>query len=65
MHPDKSAEAGTLDSSNEDEMPIFNAILAYLFQLCKKTKQNKTKQCITSFGLHSGERDDLHGLKKA
>lgn len=38
-HPDKSAEAGTLDSSNEDEMPIFNAILAYLVQLCK-TKQN-------------------------
>lgn len=50
-----------MDSSNEDEMPIFNAILAYLFQLCKKKK----KQCITLFGPHSGEWDDLHGLKKA
>ena len=46
-------------------MPIFNAILAYLVQLCKKTKQNKTKQCMTSSGLHSQEWDDLHGLKKA
>ena len=44
-------------------MPIFNAILAYLFQLCKKKK--KKKQCKTSFGLHSHEWDDLHGLKKA
>ena len=43
-------------------MPIFNAILAYLFQLGKKKKK---KQCKTSFGLHSREWDDLHGLKKA
>ena len=41
-------------------MPIFNAILAYLFPLCKKKKK-----CKTSFGLHSREWDDLHGLKKA
>ena len=41
-------------------MPIFNAILAYFFPLCKKKKQYKT-----SFGLHSREWDDLHGLKKA
>lgn len=32
QYPDKSGEAGTLDSSNEDEMPILHTILVYFYQ---------------------------------